>query len=767
MLDIGGCVLTFSGQGTSRVSGDAMPETIVSQRDSTGTAERALVAVRPEEKLTALLEVTRSLVGAIDLKDVLEKALDALLRLFPQAERGLALLQDEADGSLVPTAVKIRRGGPAGPTLSRAIIEHVIIRGKAVLCHDVRVDDRFGCSKSVHEALIRTLMCVPLRDHTNRPAGILQLDASDSHAGFTQEDLDVLAAVAGPVGLAVDNARLLGKARREQRRLRFLAEVGAGLATSLDVAETLGTLARGVVPFLADLCLVDLIDQDGSARRVAAAIADRTMSPLADEWRTRRLPDPIDPGPAMEALRTGRTVEALAVVGAQPEATILDADLLTLVRQLDPRSCLCVPLIARGRTLGVLTLITTGGRRSPGVADRATAEEVARRAASAVENSRLYREVQEADQAKDRFLAVLSHELRTPLTPVLLAISALLDGDAPADRPTLEMVRRNVELEARLIDDLLDVARIGRDLLHLDAEVLDVHEALRRAVEICREEVTAAGLNVELELLSHASYVRADMARLLQVFWNLIRNATKFTPAGGTLTITTLLEAAPAGAKTDGSLVVEFRDSGAGIESGQEGRIFEPFEQGVAGLRGRQGGLGLGLAIGRAIAEAHGGRLTVESPGPGLGSTFRLTLPMAPPPATSMAIEPPRTPTNPVGPSLKVLIVEDNRDTLRYLAMVLRLRGHEVTEAASLAEARAVAVPGLGLLLSDIELPDGTGLELVRELCGAKVRAIAMSGYGSEEDVKMSLEAGFAEHLTKPVSLQTLEAAIRRVATAG
>ena len=765
-IEVGGFLLAFIEPAPTSPATSPGTATILGQRDATGTAEQALVGVRSEEKLSALLEVTRSLAGAVDLGDVLDQALDALFRLFPRAERVLVLLEDEDGGGLIPAAVKVRRGEPAGPMLSRAIVEHVLGGGKAILSRDVTVDDRFGGSRSVEDALIRTLMCVPLRDHDKRPAGILQLDTSDPLAGFTPEDLDVLAAVAGQVGLAVDNARLLGQARREQRRLKLLAEAGAELASSLDVVETLGAMARLAVPYLADLCLVDLVADDGTVRRVAAAHADPDYQTLADGL-LQHPPDPAGPHPAMLALRTGLAEEARSVDIASLEATTRDAEHLALVRQLDFRSYICLPLVARGRTLGTLTLVATGSRRPPGLADRATAEELARRAASAAENARLYREVRLAGQAKDRFLAVLSHELRTPLTPVLLAVSAMLDGDAPADRPTLEMVRRNVELESRLIDDLLDVARIGRGEMRLDPEVLDAHEAIRRAAEICREEAAEAKLDLVLQLSAEARHVRADSARLLQVFWNLIGNAAKFTPAGGTLTISSLNEPASAEGPAGDQFVVEFRDTGPGIEPGLARRIFEPFEQGAPGLRGRHGGLGLGLAIGRVIAEAHGGRLSVRCPGQGLGSTFRLTLPTAPAPAPPGEFEVPAAPATPGRSGLKVLLVEDNRDTRRYLAMVLRLRGYEVAEAASLAEARAAAAEGFGLLLSDIELPDGTGLELIRELGGARVAAIAMSGYGSEEDVRMSREAGFAEHLTKPIDLRSLEAAFSRAAATG
>ncbi len=370
------------------------------------------------------------------------------------------------------------------------------------------------------------------------------------------------------------------------------------------------------------------------------------------------------------------------------------------------------------------------------------------------ERRRARDEAEAANRSKDRFLATLSHELRTPLTPVL-ALSSVLEKSGslpPETRAQIEVVRRNAELEAQLIEDLLDLTRISRGSLRVTAVPVGLAEALEQAVELCQREASSQGILIEREGEFADVTVRADPARLRQIVWNVLKNAVEFSPRGGRIVLRTVR-------KGPQRVAVEIRDGGVGIEPSDLGRIFEPFED--AGPRTR--GLGLGLSISRALAEAQGGSLTASSGGPGLGATFRIELEVLP----GIAPLPSKIPAASPGLRLqvrRVLLVEDHADTLRAAHALLSELGCEVVAASSVREALAAAHDQtFDLVLSDLGLPDGNGLELMmnlREQYG--LSGIAVTGYGMEDDLRRSREAGFIDHLVKPITFARLESAIDR-----
>ena len=378
-------------------------------------------------------------------------------------------------------------------------------------------------------------------------------------------------------------------------------------------------------------------------------------------------------------------------------------------------------------------------------------------------------EAQQANRAKDQFLAVLSHELRTPLNPILLAVSSMIERTPEPEElhQTLEMIRQNVNLQARLIDDLLDVSWIVRGKMPLHWEVADAHALIRQAVTTCRSEVSGKGLRLEMVLGAQQHHLNADPARFQQVIWNLVKNAVKYTPGGGAITIRTRNEDGEAGER----LVVEVVDTGIGIEPEVMPLIFDPFQQGETKITRKFGGLGLGLAICRGIVESHGWSLTAESEGQDRGTTFTIASKTTPSPAATEGEPTGDTPGSPPvsPPSLKILVVEDEPATRRLMARLLRGLGHDVTVAGTVADAWGAFEAGeFDLIVSDIGLPDGTGHDLMRRVKAVRrVPAIALTGFGMDEDVRRSREAGYTSHMTKPIDFTKLEAMIRRVVTGG
>ena len=369
-----------------------------------------------------------------------------------------------------------------------------------------------------------------------------------------------------------------------------------------------------------------------------------------------------------------------------------------------------------------------------------------------------------ANAAKDQFLALLSHELRSPLSPVIAMVGEL-EAELPDSQPVreaLEVVRRNVELEARLIDDLLDVTRIAKGKLQLSFEPICVHQTLQRAYEICREEIAAKNLEVKFHLRASQTHVEGDPARLQQVFWNLIKNSVKFTPQKGRITIETL------NPQPD-KIEVRIIDTGIGIEPEKIDKIFNAFEQGQADITRRFGGLGLGLAISKALIDAHGGKIRVESSGKDQGTIFSLELNTVVTPA-GVDGEKQDQPARPerelaVARHRRVLLVDDHHDTCIGMKRMLERRGYEITVAHSADQAvEKVRTQDFDLLISDIGLPDRSGYELMREVrLNKDLPGIALSGFGTEQDVNQARAAGFSEHLTKPINFERLEKTIQNL----
>ncbi len=555
-------------------------------------------------------------------------------------------------------------------------------------------------------------------------------------------------AVARWYGTATD----IDEQKRVAEAAHFLAEASAALATVVDYESTLQRVAGLAVPHFADWSAVDVVGAGGALRRLAVAHRDAEKVRLAQELHDRYPPDPDAPGGAAGVLRSGRAeivadiTDEMLVRGARNE------DHLGLLRGLGLRSYICVPLVVSGSPLGVLSFVTAESGRRYTVADLALAEDLARRAAVAIENVRLYQELREADRRKDEFLALLGHELRNPLAPIKNAVQILelKGGDPPTAARARAMIGRQVDHLTRLVDEILDASRIARGKVRLAVEPLDLAALVRTTVDDHRAEADPAGLAVEVVTPPDPVWVRGDPARLAQVVTNLWSNAIKFTERGGQVAVR--LDS------TGGEAVLTVSDTGVGIDRAHLPTLFQPFRQVDADAARTKGGLGLGLAVVKGLVELHGGRVEAASAGRGRGASFTTRLPLGtaePGPASGSLTE------GPAAEGRRVVIVEDGADTAESLGELLELRGFLVALAAT-------GPAGVELcrrlrpdaVVCDLGLPGMSGFDVARALradpATARAVLVAVSGYAQEEDRRRAREAGFDDLLAKPADTREL-----------
>ncbi|MCO5165108.1 MAG: GAF domain-containing protein [Planctomycetes bacterium] len=558
----------------------------------------------------------------------------------------------------------------------------------------------------------------------------------------------------GKVRFAVNVFRDVTEERRAEAAALFLADASAVLAASLDHETTLRSVARLAVPRVADWCAIELVRGDGPAtEQVAVAHADAGKVELAQALRRRYPPDPAAPRGVHQVIRSGEPELYPEVPDPLLTASAQDAEHLAVLRALELRSAMVVPLRARGRTLGAITFISCQPHRRYGPADLVMAQDLASRAALAIDNARLYGEVRRADERKSEFLAMLAHELRNPLAPIVTATHLLrLRGGEPAAGRVLEVVDRQVGHMTRIVDDLLDVSRLTRGRFELRREPLDLGALVRATAEDHRPLAEARGLALEVRVEPAPLPARGDATRLAQVIGNLLANAFKFTDRGGAVTVRVAREGREA--------VVAVRDTGIGMAPELVVDLFEPFVQADRSLARSRGGLGLGLAVARGIVAMHQGRIEAESPGPGRGAEVRFRLPLAA--ALAGAADAPAS--APAARARRVLVIEDHADAAEMLQALLEHEGHEVAVAASGPEGLEVAERFQPeVVLCDLGLPGLDGFEVavrLREARGPGLPLVALSGYAQEDDRARARAAGFDVHLTKPVSAADLARAL-------
>lgn len=541
--------------------------------------------------------------------------------------------------------------------------------------------------------------------------------------------------------------------KRSDQTAHFLAEASAALAVIVDFDSTLQKVASLAVPSFADWATVDLAESDGTLRRVAVAHVDPAKIELAHEVHRRFPPDPTVAQGVWNILRTGRGEIIPEITDDLLVQSIPDPELLGIMRQLGLKSYIGVPLKVRGKALGVLTFIAAESGHRYDELDLATAQDLADRAAIAVENAQLYRELRDADQRKDEFLATLAHELRNPLAPIRngLQVLRLAGGGGEIVDEARSMMERQLTQMVRLVDDLLDVSRITRNKLELRKERVTLAAIIHSAIETSRPLMEQAGHIFSLTLPTSPVYLDADLTRLAQVFSNLLNNAAKYTEPGGRISLT--------GELSYGEVVMRVRDNGLGIPADALPRIFEMFSQVDRNMERAQGGLGIGLTLVRRLVEMHGGTVEAHSEGPGRGSDFVVRLPVlntAQPTPTTHDDEN-VTATD----KRRILVVDDNRDSATSLGMMLKLMGNEThTAHDGLAAIEAAEKFRPEMILLDIGLPKMNGYDACRSIrqqpWSKGMVIVALTGWGQDADRRRSAEAGFDHHLVKPVDVDAL-----------
>jgi PAS domain S-box-containing protein len=602
----------------------------------------------------------------------------------------------------------------------------------------------------------------------------------------------VVSDATGPATRMAGTCRDVTMRKRLEYAREIIAEASSLLASSLDYETTLQNVARVIVPSRADWCVIDLIE-GGQQRRVAVAHADSEKEPWL--WEMERVA--AANGTSLFCTTQSIKTESLLLSDASDEylrSHCPDEQQVNLVRLAGVASLMCVPLIVRERTIGVMTLASSQPQRRYDEHDLELVQELARRAATAVDNARLYREAQEvrlaaeharqeaesANRAKDEFLAVVSHELRTPLTPMLGWLDLLRSQrlNPEESQRAFEIIQRNARTQYQLVNDLLDVSRIISGKLLLDIELLDPVSLVATTVESILPTAVEKGVSLTFNNELTGGCISGDDGRLQQVVWNLLSNAIKFTPASGTVDVTLTRE----DSGSEPRVCITVSDTGIGIDSKFIPYIFERFRQADASTLREFGGLGLGLAIVRHIITTHNGEIEAQSPGIGQGSTFRVYLPLVAEVDTSKITDTKNSSfqdsakTDTALSGIRVLIVDDQADTREVFVQIMTAWGANVRNAGSIDEAFLLLqdlqdtwTPDV--IISDISTPGANTFGFIRRLRDSEkwsnIPSIAITSYSGEEDSGRTLRAGYRLHLTKPVGADILCEAVQRLATDG
>ncbi|XXX72945.1 AAA family ATPase [Sorangium sp. So ce134] len=587
----------------------------------------------------SLLKAAEAITSEIVLERLLGKLMETCLQAAG-AERGVVVFEEEgapfvrASGRVGKPASIERTPLEGARQVPREIIEHVRRTRKVLVLDDASMDGTFASDPYLACGNVKSLLVLPIQRKESLLGTFLFENDLTTYA-FTKERVRVLEVLSAQIAIAIENSLLFEKLKvevdertRAEQAVRFLASASEVLAASLDYPTTLRSLASLVVPTLAAWCFIDVIEEDGQIRRVAEKHADPAKEMALRALQERDPPDWTSPQLSTGVLTSGVPVLLPELTEAVVRSHTRGDEHARLLREIGAHSAMAVPLIARGRTLGAITMGTADPTRSYGPSDLAVAEELARRAAMAVDNARLYRDAQEGVRVREEFITIASHELRTPITTMRLAIQGLLrrKPEPAAEEQITRALRttaRQIDRLLRLIDELLDASRIHAGRMPLHLEQVDLAAVVREAVEQFRERIAQS--RSSLRVHAEAPVVGAwDRFTLEQVIANLLDNALKFG-AGEPISITV--------ARRNGMAQLTVEDRGIGIPPARLASVFERFERAVPTRN--YGGFGLGLYIVRRMVEALGGTVRVDST-LGAGSSFTVELPCAGPPAITL-----------------------------------------------------------------------------------------------------------------------------------
>ncbi len=590
---------------------------------------------------------------------------------------------------------------------------------------------------------------------------------------YCQTSLSPLCDPQGRVTGIVGVGRDITERQQAEQRQYFLAEVSSVLASSLDYPTTLKSFANLVVPTIADYCIIYMVEEGGKISGLAMAHVDPAKEGLLREIEQYYPLDLTHNDGIVQVVSSGKPTLITELTEEMRVAAARDEEHLRLMQELGCKSSTIVPLVARGRTLGAISFAGAESGRLYKAEDLMLAEELARRAGFAIDNARLYRESQEANRMKDEFLAIVSHELRTPLNAMLGWAQLLRTrkfDQATTDR-ALETIERNARAQTQLIEDLLDVSRILRGKVALSLEPVDLSRAINAAIDSLRPSAQAKQIQLIPNISKSVGVVSGDINRIQQVVWNLLSNAIKFTPSEGRVEVRLK--------RSRNFAIFEVADTGMGIAPDFLPFVFERFRQADSTTTRSYGGLGLGLAIVRHLLEMHGGSIRAYSEGEGKGATFTVNLPLLQRTESNDSVQDVPEATVEEGDlgnevplkGLRVLVVDDEADTLEFLRTTLEMAGAMVIGVSSATQALgAIAEQKPDVLVSDIGMPELDGYSLIREVrkqesdSQSVLPAVALTAYARDSDRTRALNAGFDQHISKPIQPDHLITVVKNLA---